>query len=171
MGNLDIEEALLAVVVAEFVQIVVELVVLEAPGTGQPGEHPPLLGLHLTLEGRGLDVLVADKLNIGDFDLLAFLDLENDRAETAHPVLVDRVRHGNLIVAGFLVVLDQFARVVLHLALIEREIRAGLGLLLKAAALDLHIALELHRQHAVLRRDFHDEVQGIPLDHFLLELD
>jgi hypothetical protein len=54
---------------------------LKRPRAGQPGEHPPFLGLHLLAQLAGLDVVVADKTNVGDLDLRAFLDLENDGAE------------------------------------------------------------------------------------------
>ena len=54
---------------------------------------------------------------------------------------------------------------------IEREIGPGFGLLFKAVALDLLVALELDRQDAILRSDLDHEIQGVRLTGFLFELD
>ena len=51
LGDLDIEVAVLAVVVAQLVQVVLELVVLEPAGVREPGENPPALRVHLLAQG------------------------------------------------------------------------------------------------------------------------
>jgi hypothetical protein len=171
LRDIHIEETQLTVEIAKLVQIIFELVVLEAARARQPREHPPFLGLHLALQLARFDTRIADETNVGDFDLRAFLDLENNRAETAHAVALDRVGNGDLIVAGFLVELDQLARIVLHLAFVQREVRPRLGFFFQTVAFDLHITLKLHGKDAIFRGDLDHQVEGVFFARLLLKFD
>ena len=171
MRDIHIEVALLAIIVPQLVQVVFELVILETARTREPREHPPFLRLHLTFQLIRFYPRIPDEADIGDLHLGTFFYFEDDRAESTHPIPLNGVSDGDLIVTRLLVILDQLARVVLYLAFIEREIGPGFSLLFKAVALDLLVALELDREDAILRRDLDHEIQGVRLTGFLFELD
>ena len=100
LGDLDVEVAVLPVVVAQLVEVVLEVVVLEAAGVGQPGKHPPLLGVHLAAQRLGLDVGVADeKLMARIFTLLPSRILKMIVPKPVAAVAVDRVGDRDLVVA------------------------------------------------------------------------
>ena len=165
---------MLPVEVPELVQVVLEIVVLEAAGVGEPGEHPPFLRVHLPPEDLGLDVGVAGEPDLLDLHLLALPDLEGDRAQARRPVTGDRVAHRDLVETLLLVVILELLRVVLHLALVERRVGHGLDLLLEPVGLDLLVPLVLDGEHAVFRRHLEDEVErarvdGLPLDLYEFE--
>jgi len=154
--------------VAQLVEVVLELVILETTGAGQPREHPPLFGLHCPAELAGSDVLVSRETDLGDLYLFALADLENDRAETAHAILVHGVVDRDLIVPGLLVVIPQLLGVLLDLTLVEGLVGFDLDLLLEARGFDLGVTLELDRKHAELGRDLDDEIEGHRVDRLVL---
>ena len=171
LRDLDVEVAVLPVVVPQLVQVVLEIVVLEAAGVREPREHPPLLRVHLLPELLRLDVGVADEPDLLDLHLPALPDLEGDRAEARRPVARDRVADRDLVEALLLVELLELLGVVLDLALVERGVGRGLDLLLEAAGLDQLVALVLDREHPVLRRHLEHEVERARVDGLALDLD
>ena len=171
LGNLDVEIAFLAVIVAQLLQVVLELVVLETAGVGQPGHEPPFLGLHLLAQQAGLHAVVARKLDDRDFDLRAFLDLEDDRAEARGPVPLDGVIDRDLVVTDLLVVFPDLFLVFLHLAFVERGVGLGFDFLVEARALDLLVALVPDGQHAKLGGDLEQQVESRLRNRLALDFD
>ena len=171
LRDVDVEEPELPVEVAQLVEVILELVILEATGAGEPGEQPPFLGFHRPAQFAGGHRLVADELDVGDFDLLAFLDLEDDGAEAAHAVALHGVVDRDLVVAGLLVILPELLGVLLDLALVEGLVRLHLHLFLEAGGFHLHVALKTDGKHAELGGHLDDQVEGLGVDLLLLDLD
>ncbi len=130
----------------------------------------PFARLHFLPEAAGFDVVVAHELDVVDFDLRAFADLERDDAETRAAIAFEAVVDLGLVVARLLVKFVEFLRVFLHLALVERTVLRALDFLLQPAGLVLLVAFVTDRQHAVLRRDLEHEVDRIA-DVLALDLD
>jgi hypothetical protein len=163
--------ALLPVAVAELVEILVELVVLEAAAAGEPGEGMPLLRLHLLAELAGLHVVVADEVDAADLHPGVLADLERDRAETGAAVAVDAVFDQRAVEAVLLVILLDLVGVLLDLALVEGAVGDGFDLLGEAAVLDLPVALEAHVEDAEFRGDLDDQVDDVAGGDLALHLD
>ena len=130
-----------------------------APVQGRPAAQP-----------AGGD-LGPHELDVADLHLVALANLEDDRAEAADPIAIDRVVDRDLVVAGLLIVLAQLFGVLLHLPLIERLVRLDLHFLFEAGALDPLIAVETDAQHAKLGCDLNDEVVNAPRRIQLLVFD
>ena len=171
LGDLDVEVAVVLVIVAELAQVVLELVVLEPAGFGQPGEDPPPPRVHFAAQLLALHPVVADEQDVGDPDLHALLDFEDDRAQARGAILVDPVADRHLVVADLLVIVPDLLRVLLHLALVERRVGLGLHLVPQALGLDALVAVINHRQDPVLRGHLDHQVESVGIGHFPLGLD
>src|SRR5690606_15931579 len=80
--DFDVEIAEITVVVAQLVEVGLEVVVPETAAGGQPGKPAPFLRGHLLAQLAGGDVLVAGELDFVDVDLVALGDIESDGAKT-----------------------------------------------------------------------------------------
>ena len=171
LRDVDIEESLVAVVVHQLADVVLELVVLEPAGAGQPGEHPPPLGIHLLAEVAGLDVIVPDKADIHDPHPFSLADLEGHDAVPGGSIPFDAVGDLDLIVAFLLIEFVQLLGIDLDRVLVQRDVGLDADLLLEPGTLISFVALEPDRLHAELRGDLEHEVHPFVREPLALDFD
>ena len=151
-AHLDVDVALVEAVGGDGVGVALQVLLLEDAGTGEPGEDVALAQGHVLGHVALVQLLQAVDLDLGDVELLALVDGDDeDGAGTAGPVL-DAVGRLGEIVAFLVVELSDLLEVV------------GKGLLVEHVALARgHGCQHVFRVHLV--RAFDDDIVDAGLLH------
>ena len=131
------------IVFGEAFLVVLEFVVLEHAGAGEPGPHAAFLGLENLLKLVLRHALGPDEIHGSDLYLGGFLDLEDHRAAAGVLVDLHAVLHLALLVARLLVHAGEFLGVREELPFVEGFADFGGELLLKLGGGEVLVALEL----------------------------
>ena len=172
-GDFHIQITLLAVEIAQFIQILVKLIVFQPTAAHQPGKHMPDAGIHFLFQPAGLHMVIADKLDARYANLGTLTHLENNGAESRAAITIDGVVHLGLIVSVFLIEFVDFLRIVFHLALIQGSIQYRLDFSHQFFPVIIFATLKADRKHAILGRGLDqkiDRVAGHALPFDLNEL-
>ena len=157
--DLEIDVALFAVEFGELLLVVLKLLLLEHAAAGDPGEHPAPTGFHLLAQFSVLEGVGSDELDFLDADLAAFFDAEGHRGATGGLGDAGDIFDLGLLIAGFLIHLQNGAGVgeellfVIMLSHLGGDFSQQFPVAVLIVALEIDVGQERFALHPIFQRD------------------